>query len=249
LIVLLAISDRGRYMLLEDKLLGRLVVCLAAGEWLILSGSRGGWAVTITGIVLVVLFSKQSRKPLLMAIAGLCFVTLLVLATGRGAKVNKVVDRTMNSNRSLANRTSGRSSQWEALPSIFAVSPIWGWGPGSGKDVDFIYTGRHLEFHSLYLQVIVETGVLGFVPLMCILGSLFNRAVAHLRRFGEVTPLVGIVSFLLIGLSVTAFDVLSGTILGLALMAREPNPRYVAREFAATPVDESELTTIDVGSS
>ena len=62
------------------------------------------------------------------------------------------------------NRTSGRSSQWEALPQLFAVSPIWGWGPGNGGDVDYIYTHRHLIFHSLYEQIIAETRLDGLHP-------------------------------------------------------------------------------------
>ena len=60
----------------------------------------------------------------------------------------------------------------------------------------------------------------------------------HYRKYGELTPLVGIVGFMIIGISVTAFDFISGVFLGLALIAREPTPRFVARELVVTPMEE-----------
>jgi O-antigen ligase len=244
LLVLLCLTDRGRYLLLESKATARLILCLVVAQWLILSGSRGSWLITIVGLLLVFAYNKSSRKTILAAIAVGCIATLLVLSTDRGSKVTTVFDKTVDSNRSLANRTSGRSSMWEALPQIFAASPVWGWGPGSAADVDYIFTHRHLIFHSLYEQIIAECGLLGFIPLMFIIGFLVRRAIVHLRRFGEITPLVGIVGFMLIGVSVTAFDFVSGVFFGLALMAREPNPRFVARKLMVTPMEEDEAIPV-----
>ncbi|MGH9691530.1 MAG: O-antigen ligase family protein [Candidatus Acidiferrales bacterium] len=245
LIVLLALSDRGRYLLLEKSVMGRLAVCIISVEWLILSGSRGSWLVAATCLALIFLLSKWSRKTMLLAIGVGCLVTLVVLATGRGSKVTHVFDKTVDSDRTLNSRTSGRYVQWEVLPAIFAASPVWGWGPGSAPYVDSLYLHRHLVFHSLYLQVLVETGLVGFIPLLCILGAALYRATVHWRRFGEVTPLVGIVGFLMVGVSVTAFDFISGVFLGLALMAREAHPRFVAREIVVHPVeDEGDVITI-----
>jgi hypothetical protein len=50
--------------------------------------------------------------------------------------------------------------------------------------------------------------------------------------------MVGIVGFMMIGVSVTAFDFISGVFLGLALIAREPTPRFVARELVVTHMEE-----------
>jgi O-antigen ligase len=244
LLVLLALTDRGRYLLLESKATARMIVCLVVAQWLILSGSRGSWLITIAGLLLIFAYNKASRKSVLAIIAVGCIATVLVLSTSRGSKVTKVFDKTVDSNRSLANRTSGRSSMWEALPEIFAASPVWGWGPGSAADVDYIFTHRHLIFHSLYEQIIAECGLLGFIPLMAIIFFLLHRAIVHLRRYGEITPLVGIVGFMLIGVSVTAFDFVSGVFFGLALMAREPNPRFVAREMMLTPAEEEEAIPV-----
>jgi O-antigen ligase len=240
LIVLLALTDRGRYLLLENKIVARAIVCLVIAQWLILSGSRGSWLITLTCLAIVFTLSPPSRKGIVALIALGCIATLAVLTTDRGEKITNVFDKTMDSNRSLANRTSGRSSMWEALPEIFAESPVWGWGPGSGADVDYLFTHRHLIFHSLYEQIIVECGMLGFLPMMATIFFTLFRAIRHYRRYGEVTPLIGIVGFMIIGVSVTAFDFVSGTYLGLALMSRESNTRFVTRRMRVIPVEHEE---------
>jgi O-antigen ligase len=244
LIVVLTLSDRGRYLLLEDKKIARIIVGLVAAEWLVLSGSRGSWMTTLICLTIVFALSHISRKTILVMIGIGVLATLLVLSTGRGEIITHVFNKTVDSDRSLANRTSGRSAQWEAIPLLFPLSPIWGYGPGSGKDVNYIYTHRHLLFHSLYLDVIVETGLLGFIPLIFVLIMLVRRAILHYLRFGEVTPLVGITAFILIGLSVTAFDCISGVFIGLAFMARQQRTRFVAREFVVRAVEEDDLAVV-----
>jgi hypothetical protein len=62
-----------------------------------------------------------------------------------------------------------------------------------------------------------------------------------MRRYGEVIPLVGIVGFMFIGVSVTALDIVSGIYLGLAFMAREANPRFTGLEVWQAPAVENEI--------
>ena len=229
MVVLLALADNGRWLLLEKYPFGRASLALLSGEWLVLSGSRGSWAITAFCLILLLFFSKIGWKVLLGFVAVLSLATVLVLLSSRGAKIQTIFEKSVDSNRTLKTRTSFRSVQWAAMPHVFAVSPIWGWGPGSGKDVAFLYTGRHLAWHALYLQVIGETGLLGFMALLGILISLVHRAVAHLRRCGEITPLIGIAAYMILGLSVSGFDAFSGIFLGLALIAREQAPRLMSR--------------------
>jgi O-antigen ligase len=249
LVVLLALTDRGRFLLLESKATARLILCMVVGQWLILSGSRGSWLVTITCLLIVLAYGKTSRKTILIAIAIGCVATAFVLSTDQGAHITTVFTKTVDSNRSLANRTSGRSSMWEALPRVFAASPVWGWGPGSAADADFMYTHRHLLFHSLYEQIIAECGLLGFIPMVIILFATLRRAIGHYRRYGELVPLVGIVGFMLIGVSVTAFDFVSGVYLGLALCSREPHPRFVAQQMLVTPMTQEDALSARLVSS
>ena len=240
LLVLLALTDRGRFLLLESKTTARMILCLVIGQWLILSGSRGSWLVTIICLLIVLAYGETSRKAILIAIALGCIAAVFVLSTSQGEHITTVFTKTVDSNRSLANRTSGRSSMWEALPKVFAESPVWGWGPGMGGDADFAYTHRHLLFHALYAQIIAECGLVGFIPMVIILFATLRRAIGHYRRYGELVPVVGIVGFMLIGVSVTAFDFVSGVYLGLAFCTREPHPRFVAQPMMVTAMTQEE---------
>jgi hypothetical protein len=239
LIVLMCFADNGRWLLLEDKPFWRVLVCSISGMWLLMSGSRGSWIVTILGFLLIMIFSKQDRKPIFAALGVMCLAAILLLATDKGSGVINQYDRSVDSDRSLKSRTSGRSVQWEVLPSIFAESPVWGWGPGSGRDVDWLFTQRHLEWHALYIQIIAETGLLGFLPLMTLLGVFLVRSISHLRRYGEIAPLICVVTFMVLGLSVTAVDALGGIILGIGFVTMRNTPRYVIRQqFATVESDE-----------
>lgn len=240
MVLLLALADNGRWLLLENYPFGRVFLALVSGEWLVLSGSRGSWAITTICLTLLLLFSKLGRKALLGCVAIISLATVLVLLSNRGAKIQTVFEKTVDSDRTLKNRTSFRSVQWAAMPQVFLASPIWGWGPGSGKNVAFLYTGRHLAWHALYLQVIGETGLIGLIALLWILGSLLRRGISHLRRWGEITPLIGIVAYMALGMSVSGFDALSGIFLGLAFMARERAPRLASREVWIGPTGSVE---------
>jgi O-antigen ligase len=237
LIILLCFAENGRWLLLEHRPIVRMAICIVTGEWLVLSGSRGSWAITLVGLGLILLLSKQDRKPLLISLGVICLVSTLVLSTERGARIIHQFDRSVDGDRSFANRTSGRSIQWEALPEVFAKSPVWGWGPGSGKQVVRLYTGRNLEWHALYLQVIAETGLIGFLVLIVLLGTFLRRGILHLRRFGEIAPLLGVISFMTLGISVQALDAFSGILLGLVFIPNDRVRRYVLGQATARVVD------------
>ena len=214
-------------MLVERRLVLRIVMCLTMAELLILSGSRGSWVAALSGLMALMVFSRQDRKTLLVALVCVAVVATLWLSTGRGQKIALQFEKTVDSDRTLANRTSGRSVQWSVIPQVFAESPIWGWGPGSGKDVAAIYTGRHLGWHALYLQMIGETGLIGTSLLFVFLGALVLRGVRHWKRSHEVAPLASILTYMVVGASVSGLDSISGVFIGLALLGGDVAPRLV----------------------
>lgn len=246
MILLLALADNGRILLLENYPFGRIALALLSAEWLVLSGSRGSWAIILFGFFILLSFGKLGRKAILGFVVVIALATSMVLLSNRGEKIQAIFNKTVDSDRTLKTRTSFRSVQWAAMPEVFVKSPIWGWGPGSGKQVAFEHTGRHLAWHSLYLQVLGETGLIGIVSLFWIMGSLIRRSFIHLRKWGEVTPLIGVVAFMTLGISVSGFDALSGIFLGLAFMARESSPRMASREAPAKGSESPECETPQV---
>jgi O-antigen ligase len=235
LLVVVSLSDGGRWMLTARRMLLRIVLFLTMAELLILSGSRGSWVAALSGLLALLLFSRQDRKTLLIALLSVSVVASLWLSTGRGQKIAEQFEKTVDSDRTLANRTSGRSVQWSVIPQVFAESPIWGWGPGSGKDVAAIYTGRHLGWHALYLQMIGETGLIGTSLLFVFLGALILRGVRHWKRCNEITPLASTLTYMVVAASVSGLDAMSGVFIGLALLAGDVSPRMVLAQTRIAP--------------
>lgn len=236
LVLILVLADGGQWVFLSRRMLWRVVLALVAGEWLILSGSRGSWISALGVLILLGTFSRKDRRILLMLAAAIIFVTGAALTTPLGDQIAKQYSKTLDSDRTLANRTSGRSAQWEALPEAFAESPIWGWGPGTGRNVVAYYTGRHLNWHSLYLQIAAETGLIGVTALIFLLAAISRRAFKQWRTYGEMAPILAFMAYVAVGLSVSAYDANCGLFIGLALLGPEAAPRYqITRVMLGAP--------------
>ena len=219
LIFLLCLAERGQWLLLQGRPFLRLLLSVSAGACLLLSTSRGSWFIAIGGLLVLFLLSRRQRGSLAVSLLPLVVVILAVLESERGAAVVDYFLRAVSSERTLAERTAGRFDQWASFPEIFAASPIWGHGPGSGMDTYLRFAGRRLAWHSLYLQVGVEAGSIGLLALSILISWFLFRGFTHWRLCGQVLPLTATLCFLGIGLSVSGMDAISGVFLGLGFLA------------------------------
>lgn len=243
LIFLLTIADNGKWLLLEDRRTWRLALGLISGAFLLLSTSRGSWAIVVVNAVVLLLIGKRQRGTLLASIALLVVVTLVMMATQRGEFLPEFYDKTFSSDRSLAQKSTGRSDQWEIFPQVFKDSPIWGFGPGSGREVYGQYSNAaesnivmrgEIAWHSLYLQVGVEAGLIGLIGLTLLLAPLLFRGFTHWRLHGSSAPLIGVIGYMVIGLSVSALDAVSGLFLGIGFLSAKAS---VPHRFRWEPRD------------
>ncbi len=232
MILVLSLADHGKWLLLENHTHWRLAIGITAGSLLLLSTSRGSWLVIVVNLT-VLLFINKKQRGMLFGLLGLMVIaTVILLATSRGDSVEAFFDRTVSSERTLANTTSGRTDQWWLFPEVFLASPIWGFGPGSGENTYAHYSnryniylsGRRQGWHAVYMHVGVETGLIGLGALMIILVPLIFHGIRHWRYSGDTVPLLGILSYLLIGASVIGMDAASGVYLGLALLSGNWRP-------------------------
>jgi O-antigen ligase len=235
LVLLMGLAHGGRWLLAEARPVFRSVLMMAVAVCLLLSTSRGSWLVTVIGFLVIFASTRQRRLSILLSLVPLVIVGGLVLASGRGEYIRMYLGRAIDPGQSMAERTTGRSKQWVALPEILAGSPVWGHGPGAGMETNIRYTGIHKAFHSLYLQVAVELGGIGIVLLTMLLGSLVARGVRHRRMTGDAVPLMGITCFMTIVVSVSGIDAISGVFLGLGFLAQDFTGMYVMRETVLAP--------------
>jgi O-antigen ligase len=221
LVFLMTIVDRGQWLLVEKHPAWQVLLAASAAGCLVLSTSRGSWLVTIVGLLVILVFNRESRTLLARVVLAFIVLIVILLQTERGPVIAHYFENAVSPEQSLAKRTTGRADQWEAFPRVLGDSPIWGFGPGSGKAVSLRYTKEGKPWHSLYLLVGTETGIAGLVGLALLLGTLTRRGLVHWRRCGEVGPLLALVSFMVIGLSVSGADAISGVFLGLAFLGGE----------------------------
>lgn len=217
---LLAIADKGQWILLHQRPYGRVVLNLLMGAALVLSTSRGSWLVTLVCLSVILVCNPRSRGPMLASLALFGVLVAGILQTDRGPIIMHYVDNAIGDDKSLDKRTTGRADQWRAFPQIFNDSP-WGFGPASGKAVSLRYTAQGKTWHSLYLWIGVELGMLGLTALASLLIALAVRCARHLSRTSEVLPLVGLVGAMMIGVSVSGIDAITGVFFGVAFLGND----------------------------
>ena len=213
LLLLLTNADGGGWLLLERRASRRMLISGAVGILLLLSTSRASWLVAATGMLAILLFNRYHRGWAAACLGLLVIATTVVLQTNRGTFLAAWYDRTFSPERTLAQRTSGRSDQWSMFPEVMKDVPLWGFGPGSGQDVHARYSalkphaklraGSRLRWHSLYQQLAVETGVIGSAALLLLLIHMLKGNYRWWHDDGVITPLLGTVGFMLIAATVS----------------------------------------------
>jgi ribosomal protein S18 acetylase RimI-like enzyme/O-antigen ligase len=232
LAVTLAIADGGKWLSLEGKTLRRAAIAVLSAGLLLLTTSRGGLAV-LFGILLILLLAGRRQRRVVVVFAVLVMLTIpVLLATSRGQYLDDWYERTVSPDRTLSQVSSGRYDQWALFPRVFRESPLWGFGPGLGRfeyakysrfDDRIVYrSGMEAEWHSLYLQLGVETGLIGLLCLIGLVTQLLVVSFRHYRRTNEILPLLGIVGFLVVALSVSGMDAISGVLFGLGFLTKSP---------------------------
>ncbi len=229
LVLLASLADGGRWMLVHSRPWLRIVMDLVIGVLLVLSTSRGSWLVLAVGMLLIFALKRRQRKLILATLALLIIGAALYVHFDNDDLVRHYLQETFSPDESWSKRTTGRAEQWEAFPRVIHDSPVWGFGPGNGRRISIIYAHKNLIWHSLVLQVGAETGLIGMALLAVLLGAMVRRAWRHERTVGEIMPLIGVVGFLMVGVSVPAFDGLSGMFVGLALAGCDFSRMYVVR--------------------
>jgi O-antigen ligase len=148
-----------------------LIICFVVFFLAILfCGSRGA-VVGAAAIVLVAL--ARSPKKIGAAFLGILFVlgVWLVLPDASKQRFSSAWDWQHDAN------ASSRVTFWKEGLGMFADNAIFGVGPGNFSSVE----PNHRACHSLYIQVLSESGFVGTVSLLAIL-ILFLRLNAQTRK-------------------------------------------------------------------
>jgi putative inorganic carbon (hco3(-)) transporter len=230
-LILIPVSSR-----LRSLAVAALVCCSGA---LILTASRGGFASFLAVLLLGAIYvarQAKSRKWLLIGgllIAGVALVLFFGLVRAPWLEEDQ--------------SAAMRLLFWGVAAALFLGSPVVGVGYGNFRDLYNLpgIASGVFDVHNLYLQLLSETGVLGFASFCCLVFLAIRRCLKNLRRshFGlakivNFAALGAVVSLLLHGfvdflfIVSPQFTALFWLILSLVVVAdRWPDykPRYVVQ--------------------
>lgn len=229
LLLILANADRGRWFLLQRLPGARTALSGVLGVLLLLSASRASWLAAVASLLVIMVLHSAGRRAVLRFVAVIALLAVVAMQTERGSVLPLWFDRTFSSERSLGNRTSGRSDQWMLIPAVLREVPVWGFGPGSGGAMYAHFSareprvsygrGKETAWHSLYMQLIVETGLIGPAVVAVLFASLLRSGVRLWTTQRQIMPFLGTLCFFLIALTVSGLDAASGCFLGFGLMS------------------------------
>ncbi len=187
----LGLLASGAYPRLRVPLAGATAMCSAMA----LSGCSRGVTVAGFALILAFMFSRR-RYPLpIYVFGGLAFaaLTLLVNYDGWVALWDRAFSTTTHVYQA-AELSSGRIYLYQAALAIFPTSPLFGIGWEHFKDIWFIVKPApvfapmglpRLDVHCSYLQILVETGILGFFLYAMWTVAVFRRARTTLGTLRE----------------------------------------------------------------
>lgn len=138
--------------------------------FVVLTGSRGGMlAITIASLSLI--FHKFLMRDKKISILFKLFIlivvltiTILILKEFLPDSLLKRFSFEFSSN----DLGAGRLSIWSEIISSFSSKPIWRFIIGNGLDTTKIVTFNGVVAHNVYLDTLVENGVVGLIMLLSI---------------------------------------------------------------------------------
>jgi O-antigen ligase len=226
------IIDGGFWMNLKGKFYWRWPMLAPTFMLLALTTSRASWLVSSIGIATsIILGHKQRLKSLILIGVGALGVQAVLLSPF-GHSFDRGLERTFSEDRTAAQRTSGRSDQWMVTYYAWTRSLnslIAGYGPGRGAEIyaelsDEVEgvkyaVGKKVALHSLFMQIAVESGLIGLVSLISWLIYMFCKTLMWSLKHKLIFPFVCFLGYAFIVVTVSGNDVPSAAFLGTGILA------------------------------
>ena len=225
----------------RSRLLRLLAIVCAAGigTGVALTFSRGaalGFGITV--VIMVVLRYIPVRQLLALVLAGVVFLAAFPSYAARLTTLEDVPGATASAGQTTADTAiRGRATEGLAAALAFIDFPIFGTGPGLfpsyyrhyANDIAIRIEHTDREAHNLYLDRAAQTGIVGLVLFLAIVGVIFRDLSRARRRWLDRRPdlanmatgfALALVTYLTTGLFLhLSFERYYWLLIGLATMA------------------------------
>jgi O-antigen ligase len=149
---------------------------------LMLTGSRSGLVILFVVFVGFVYFSENRKRNFLV----LSFVVLPVAIIVSGLLSPDMAERyrsLVDSSAVGADTAHGRlQGLLEKLSTVMDVHGFFGYGLGTNREVNVNCLGGRLMTHNLYIEILQEVGVFGFLIFIRYIVSIFKNLKSFLKK-------------------------------------------------------------------
>tara|TARA_R110001583_G_scaffold8896_2_gene41971 strand:- start:19620 stop:20990 length:1371 start_codon:yes stop_codon:yes gene_type:complete len=199
----------------------------------ILTTSRIGFFTFAGSYLLFLILSRFNIKqtyPILIVV-GLSFV--FISNTSYSEIAEHWFNKTFNNARGISAATTGRADQWK-MAGVYLVSApsgkiLSGFGPGKGPVFSQKYStrinaiesmaGGSYQLHSLYLNVLIEFGLIAFVCFLIFLVRRFMKAYLIFTKLNFKLPILALFAYILYISSTSGLGVVPGMFIALFLLS------------------------------
>jgi O-antigen ligase len=170
----------------KERMAAGIAAAIMTGT-VFLSGSRGGMLAVLTEfLLLAVLVTRQKRGVRTAVGVGVFAIVLLSLLTWLGGK--QLTTRMFGRETRTEISNSMRLSIDRDALAMFRRKPVLGWGlgafPVAYPQFRSFYTNFFVnEAHNDYLQLLTETGILGFGVMLWFLVALYRTAIRKISNW------------------------------------------------------------------
>ena len=187
-------------LLLKDKLIKGWYYLLFAFFFigLLLTGKRGQLIILIASYLIIWILQSRDIKKALITIVTIAFLIIILYFTGLYLYTNNKVPTNLQRIFKLiylnngTDKTSGRLILWSMAMRLFHKNPIIGIGWLHFPEYNFSSADPHAEVHNTYLQVLCETGIVGFISYVLMM---IKSVLSTLKEYFTIKRFSGKVDF------------------------------------------------------
>uniref|UniRef100_UPI00356A167F O-antigen ligase family protein n=1 Tax=Ancylomarina sp. TaxID=1970196 RepID=UPI00356A167F len=198
----------------------------------ILTTSRIGFFMFMGSYLLFLILSKFSIKQFLPILVAVCLSFIFISNSSYSEITQHWFNKTFNNERGISSATSGRADQWK-MAGVYLVSEppiniLSGFGPGKGPNfsrkfstrvnaIESMAGGSH-QLHSLYLNILIEYGLIAFVCFCFFLIKRFKKVFSVYVKLNYKLPLLALFGYMLYIGTTSGLGVIPGMFIALFLL-------------------------------
>lgn len=198
----------------------------------ILTTSRIGFFTFAGSYLLFLILSRFNLKQMLPIILVVSLSFVFISNTEYSDIAEHWFNKTFNNDRGISAATTGRADQWKMAGVYLVNEPIGnvlsGFGPGKGPIFSQIYStrinaiasmaGGSYQLHSLYLNVLIEFGLIAFVCFLIFLIRRFVKAYSIFTKLNFKLPILALFAYVLYISSTSGLGVVPGMFIAIFLL-------------------------------